>query len=136
MAGVINKTSRQLDLNVSIVGKGGVRRVVTKTLNPGFNVVDNQVWEAAQNNKVVKMWMAGGAIVGNAKQSREEELIEVKLNDELTEDLHDMERTNRVASVVDGDAGSIDTTAVAVGAAADGSDVVETGSSPSDDLLG
>lgn len=136
MAGVINKTERQIDIRVCMPSTLGGVRNVTKTLNPGFNVVDDEVWDEACKNKVVKSYIAGGALIGNSKRSREDELIDNKLEQDRQAEINNIERTPRAASVIDGDSNLKDHVAIAHNAGADGGDVVENSTSPSDDLLG
>lgn len=136
MAGVINKTERQIDINVCLPSSLGGVRNVRHTLNPGFNVVNDQVWDKACKNKIVKYYLAGGALIGNVKRTREDELIDLKLKQDAQLEIHDMPRTKRAASAVKDDSHLTDHIAVAHGAGAEGQDIVEKGTDSPDDLLG
>lgn len=137
MAGVINKTERQIDIRVCLPSTLGGTRNVAKTLNPGFNVVDNQVWDEACKNKVVQNYLAGGALIGNARRTREDELVDLKLEQDRQAEINDLPRTPRAASVIEGDSQLADHVAVAHGAGAEGQDIIESGAADlSDDLLG
>ncbi len=137
MAGVINKTARQIDLRFRVKNDKNLSIVKTVTLNPGFNVVNDEAWRLSCENKIVQSYLAGGALVGNAKQSREDELMKKKVRDEAKIEVYQMERKAGVASVIPGDARPISHLAVAKGAGPGGRDIVENNAQTlSDDLLG
>lgn len=67
MTGIVNKTARQLDLR----GRD-MSGIVHVTLNPGFNIVDDETWKVLSENKHVGILIDGGAIVAGTKKSKEE----------------------------------------------------------------
>lgn len=99
MAGVINSTARQVDLRFRVKDAQGVSVVRTVTLNPGFNIVNDEAWEMCIKNPIAKKYVAMGIIIGNARQSKEDELIKKKVKDDLERQIHNIPRTPGVASL-------------------------------------
>ena len=64
MAGIMNNTARQY--NIKCVGKKNHR--VTVRVAPGFNVVDDEHWEACKNDAYVKLLKKEGKIDFGSKQ--------------------------------------------------------------------
>lgn len=71
MTGVINKTARQLDLR----GRDA-SGIVQKTLNPGFNVVDDETWKVLMENKHNSVLVDEGAIIAGTKKTKSDEDLE------------------------------------------------------------
>lgn len=65
MTGIINKTARQLDLR----GRDATG-IVSVTLNPGFNIVDDETWKVLMDNKHVSILVDEGAIVAGTKKTK------------------------------------------------------------------
>lgn len=136
MAGVLNKTERQIGIMLARGGVGGN----TVVLNPGFNAVDDKVWEEARKNAIELL--DAGVLMDGAKRTREEELIARKVEEETNALIHEHPVTEAAASLIPGEAkqaaaNKVAGPAVAVGAGAGGADVVETKNATApDDLLG
>lgn len=71
MTGVINKTARQLDLR----GRDA-SGIVSVTLNPGFNVVDDNTWKVVSENKHVAVLIDEGALIAGTKKTKADEDLE------------------------------------------------------------
>jgi len=76
MTGIINKTARQLDLR----GRNAAG-IVHVTLNPGFNIVDDETWKILLANKHVAILEAEGAIVVGARKTKADVDAERELAD-------------------------------------------------------
>lgn len=122
MAGVINNSARQIDLRKRAKLPNGHSGIVRITLNPGFNVVDNEKWDIVCQSPHTKVLLSMNTIVGNAKITREDELIAQKIKDDQNRELHELSKTDRAASLVKGD--TIDKVHVATASSSlsDGSD--------------
>lgn len=67
MTGVINKAARQIDLRGR--DSSGIVRV---TLNPGFNIVDDETWAVLQKNKHNTILVDEGVLVAGTRKTKEE----------------------------------------------------------------
>ena len=76
MTGIINKTARQLDLR----GRDS-SGIVHVTLNPGFNIVDDETWKVLMQNKHVSILVDEGAIVAGTRKTK----ADVDAENELAE---------------------------------------------------
>ncbi len=94
MTGVINKTARQLDLR----GRDS-SGIVHKTLNPGFNVVDDETWKVLMQNKHVSVLVDEGAIVAGTKKTKADEDMEREAAARLSQ-VSTRETPNAAAGVV------------------------------------
>lgn len=71
MTGIINKAARQIDMR----GRDA-SGIVSRTLNPGFNIVDDDTWAILMKNKHNSILVDEGVIVAGTKRTREEEEFE------------------------------------------------------------
>lgn len=135
MAGILNNSERQIGIMLPAGGVGGN----TVLLNPGFNVVADKTWEVAQKNAVELL--DSGVLKAGVQQTREEALLAQKVEDETNALIYEHPPTEAAASLIPGESRQAATVkasgpAVAVGAGANGADVVETSTAAPDDLLG
>ncbi len=65
MTGILNKTARQLDLRAR-----DASGIVHVTLNPGFNVVDDETWKILLTNKHNQILVDEGAVVAGTKKTK------------------------------------------------------------------
>lgn len=132
MAGVINNTARQIDLRGRGALPNGNSVILRATLNPGFNVVKDEVWDIVCSNPHTKVLLQLKTIEGNAKITREDELIAKKIADDQAREIHELQIPQRAASLVKNDAIVNDHVAVASGSMSAGADSKSGDASNSD----
>lgn len=71
MTGIINKTARQLDMR----GRDA-SGIVHVTLNPGFNIVDDDTWAVLLKNKHNEVLVDSGAVVAGVRKTAADEDLE------------------------------------------------------------
>jgi hypothetical protein len=95
MAGIINKTARQIDVR----GRDA-SGIVHATLNPGFNVVDDEAWAAIIKNKHVGVLIDGGALIAGVKKTAEELDLERAAADAEAKAINELQKPDNPAAVV------------------------------------
>lgn len=104
MAGVINKTERQIDLRGRRPGLRGEAAICRVSLNPGFNVVNDADLQLCLKNPLTQPLLDGGVIVMNALKTREDDLVAAEVA-AREKQIHEMPRKPGVASLLPDDKG-------------------------------